>query len=175
MPYQDKNAICAMSLLKSSDDLKNEISYEDFEHKKHFIHLCNLIPNKERERFEIVTIDTDNITKRGLVYVFVIEGKIFKIGHSIKDIKKRVQSYNCGKMEYRINGTNSVTNYFVLQSLLNINKVIKVYAFFPQLPSYTIFGKIYHSNLPSSRQAEKLILRNFIAAHNRMPIGCKQK
>jgi hypothetical protein len=161
-----------MTLLSSIDDLENEISYEDFEYKQYFIHLCNLVPNKERERFEITTIDSEKIRRKGLVYVFVIEGKIFKVGQSIKDIRMRVQSYNCGKMEYRISGTNSTTNYFVLQSLLNINKIIKVYAFFPELPSYRIFGKIYHNNMPSSRQAEKVILRNFMEKHSRMPIGC---
>ncbi len=86
------------------------------------------------EKLEINAIDEKNMKNEGLVYVFVIQGKIFKIGHSITPITKRVQSYNCGKVEYRKNGTCSTTNYFVLQSLLKINKIVQVYAFFPEQP-----------------------------------------
>ncbi len=113
-------------------DLVNEIAYSDFEYKSYFLHLCNLIPNKDAEKLEIETIDSDFIDKKGCVYVFVIEGKILKIGQTITNIKERVQSYNCGKVEYRISGTNSPTNYFILQSILKINKKVTVYAFFPK-------------------------------------------
>jgi hypothetical protein len=92
-------------IIKSIEELEREISYQDFEYKEHFNHLCNLIPNNALEKLEIEEIGNENIRQSGLVYVFVIEGKIFKIGHTITSIKERVQSYNCGKVEYRINGT----------------------------------------------------------------------
>lgn len=111
----------------------------------------------------------------GLVYIFVIEDKIFKIGHTIKSIIKRIQSYNCGKIEYRIKGTNSTTNYFVLQSLLKIDKTIDVFAFFPQKPTYNIFGKNYYDSYPPSKRAENVILNKFIANHHKKPIGCTQQ
>ncbi len=117
-------------ILKSVNDLKDEIDYKDFEYKEYFNLLCELVPNNSLEKLEINAIDEKNMKNEGLVYVFVIQGKIFKIGHSITPITKRVQSYNCGKVEYRKNGTCSTTNYFVLQSLLNINEVVQVYAFF---------------------------------------------
>ncbi len=117
-------------ILKSVDDLKDEIDYKDFEYKEYFNLLCELVPNNSLEKLEINAIDEKNMKNEGLVYVFVIQGKIFKIGHSITPITKRVQSYNCGKVEYRKNGTCSTTNYFVLQSLLKINKIVQVYAFF---------------------------------------------
>ncbi len=117
-------------ILKSVNDLKDEVDYKDFEYKEYFNLLCELVPNNSLEKLEINAIDEKNMKNEGLVYVFVIQGKIFKIGHSITPITKRVQSYNCGKIEYRKNGTCSTTNYFVLQSLLNINEVVQVYAFF---------------------------------------------
>ncbi len=117
-------------ILKSVNDLKDEIDYKDFEYKEYFNLLCELVPNNSLEKLEINAIDEKNMKNEGLVYVFVIQGKIFKIGHSITPITKRVQSYNCGKVEYRKNGTCSTTNYFVLQSLLKINKIVQVYAFF---------------------------------------------
>jgi hypothetical protein len=160
--------------LKSIDDLKDEISYQDFEYKEHFLHLCNLIPNIDKEKIEVETVNKDKVKIAGLVYVFVISGRIFKIGHSITPIAKRVQSYNCGKLRYRIAGTNSTTNYFVLQSLLKINEIVNVYAFFPEHPKYTLFGKEYQDSFPSSKRAEKEILQDFLVKHKKKPIGCTQ-
>jgi len=161
-------------LIKHIDDLKAEISYEDFEYKEYFTHLCNLLPNNNKEKLEIEIIDKKNIKKAGLVYVFVLKGKIFKIGHTITTITKRVRSYNCGKVEYRIFGTNSTTNYFVLQSLLKINEIINVYSFFPEKPRYSIFGKEYQDSFPTSKRAENEILKNFVEKHKKKPIGCTQ-
>jgi len=162
-------------LLKTIQELENELDYVNFEHKKYFQHLCNLIPNKDLEKLDIEIIDTKNFKKRGLVYVFVIEGKIFKIGHTITAISDRVQSYNCGKTEYRIAGTCSTANYFVLQSLLSINKNIEVYTYFPELPKYEIFGIEYQDSFPIPKRAEKEILKEFKAQYKKLPIGCTQK
>ncbi|MDR2527156.1 MAG: hypothetical protein LBC92_04755 [Rickettsiales bacterium] len=162
-------------ILKDIDDLKYEVNYDDFEYKQYFSHLCNLIPNSRQEKLDIEIVNEKNIDKKGFVYAFVIEGKIFKIGQSITSIKERISSYNCGKTEYRISGTNSTTNYFVLQSLLKINKIIEVYAFFPENPKYTVFGKEYQDGLSTSKRAEREILKDFIKNHNKKPIGCSQK
>jgi len=161
-------------LLKSLDELSDEINYEDFEYKKYFSHICNLIPDIEKERLLVEEIDLIKIKQTGLVYVFVIEWKIFKIWHSITPIKKRVQSYNCWKTEYRIAWTNSTTNYFVLQSLLKINKKVNVYWFFPNQPEYELFWKKYRDSFPPSKRAENEILKDFIIKHNKKPIWCTQ-
>ncbi len=157
-------------LLKKVDDLNNEPDYNNFQYKEHFSLLCNLLPNKENERLDIQEIGNNQFNEEGLVYAFVINGKILKIGHTITSIKKRIQSYNCGKTEYRISGTNSTTNYFILQSILNINEVVNVYAFFPDKPFYILFGKEYKDSIPSSKKAEKIILESF----DKKPIGCTQ-
>lgn len=160
--------------INSLDQLKNEISYKDFEYSEYFVHLCNLLPNNDKERIEIEKVDIPNFDKKGLVYVFVINNKIFKIGHTITSITERVQSYNCGKVEYRIAGTNSTTNYFVLQSILKLNKKVSVYAFFPDQPEYSLFGKNYTDSFPPSKRAENEILISFVKKYNKKPIGCTQ-
>lgn len=164
-----------IQIIKSFDELRNEIDFAEFEYKDYFSLICNLIPNREREKLEIDVIDASACEDPGLVYVFVIKGKIFKIGESITPITKRIQSYNCGKIEYRINGTNSTTNYFVLQSLLSINEVVQVFAFFPDQPEYELFGRKYKDSWPVAKRAENIIINDFINKHNKKPIGCTQR
>jgi len=62
-------------------------------------------------------------TTEDLIYVLVIEDKIFKIGKSITTMEKRIGSCHTGKNAYRQkeNATNSATNWFILQSVLAIN------------------------------------------------------
>ncbi len=60
-------------LLRTVDDLKDEIPYENFAHKSHFSLLCYLIPDKENEKIGIKVVDSQNYDREGLVYVFVIE------------------------------------------------------------------------------------------------------
>ncbi len=160
--------------LKDYKQLSNEMNYEDFEYKENFELICELKPNKTLERLELEAINEEKCKEQGFVYVFVIKDKIFKIGQSITNIKKRIQSYNCGKVEYRINGTNSTTNYFVLQSLLNINETVKVYAFFPPKPTYIIFNQSFTDSYPPSKKAENIIINDFKKKHKRLPIGCTQ-
>lgn len=160
--------------LKKIEDLANECDYENFEYKQYFTLICELIPNNDKEKLEIEIINEAKCAEKGFVYVFVIENKIFKIGQSISNIKERIQSYNCGKTEYRINGTNSTTNYFVLQSLLKINKKVQVYAFFPQKPKYEIFGLHFEDSYPPSKKAENIIIKDFVKHHGKKPIGCTQ-
>ena len=165
----------SVGIINSIDELTNEINYSEFEFKEHFKHICNLIPNQSLERLDLMVIDENGCNREGVVYVFVIDGKIFKVGESINNIKARVQSYNCGKLEYRLKGTCSTTNFFVLQSLLKINEPVYVYAFFPDEPEYEIFGKKFKSSRPPSKTAEALIIQDFVDKHEKKPIGCTQK
>ncbi len=153
------------------EDLKNENRFSEFEYKEYFDYICDLVPNVEKEKIEIENVvDEYNITTPGLVYVFVIEDKILKIGHTITPMKKRVASYNCGKTEYRINGTCSTTNWFILQSILKINKTVNVYAYFTPNPEYEVLGQQFKNSIPSSKQAEKTILETM----DNKPIGNTQ-
>ena len=162
-------------LIKDIKELKSEVEYKDFQYKKFFTLLCNLKPNKKKERLEVEEINNTKIKDFGLIYVFVINKKIFKIGQTINTIYDRVQSYNCGKVEHRISGSASTTNYFVLQSLLELNKKIEVYAFFPDKKNYKIFDEKGIDCFPSTKIVEKKIMKDFIKKYNKKPIGCTQK
>ncbi len=162
-------------ILKKIEELKEEVNYNEFEYKKYFSHICNLIPNKEKEKLELERINDEKVKDYGLVYILVIKNKIFKIGQSITSIKDRIQSYNCGKIEYRIAGTNSTTNYFVLQSLLGLNEIVNVYGYFPDKKEYEIFGEFGEDSFPPAKKVEKKIIADFIKKHNKKPIGNTQK
>lgn len=165
----------SVGTINSIKDLVDELDYEKFAFKEYFEHICNLIPNPAKEKLDIIVIDETSCNKAGVVYVFVIAGKIFKVGESINNIKDRIQSYNCGKLEYRLKGTCSTTNFFVLQSLLKINKPVSVYAFFPEEPEYEIFGQKFKNSRPPSKMAESIIINDFIEKYERKPIGCTQR
>lgn len=165
----------SVGTINSLEELKDEVNYEDFEFKNYFKHICNLIPNVAQEKLDLMEIDSAGCRRAGVVYVFVIDGKIFKVGESINNIKDRVQSYNCGKLEYRLKGTCSTTNFFVLQSLLKINEPVYVYAYFPNEPEYEIFGKKFKNSRPPSKTAEALIIQDFIDRYEKKPIGCTQR
>ena len=111
----------------SAKDIKNQLNFDAFKHREKFSFLCDLVPEKDKERLVIKNADSDLAEKRGVLYVFVLDNKLIKIGSTTTSFKDRVQSYNCGKKAYRKSGTCSTTNFFVLQSLLNINKIVKVY------------------------------------------------
>ena len=161
--------------LTSAADLRGEVSYQNFEFKPHFVRLGALRPEAAKERLVLTPAAKAKIDRRGMVYVLCINGKILKIGCTITDFAARVQSYNCGKKAFRASGTCSTTNYFILQSILNINRAVTVYAYFPKLMKYDIFGKRGEEPFPSPKAVEKEILRRFIKRHGQVPIGCTQK
>ena len=161
--------------LRSVADLANEVDWSKFKYKRDFRHLCDIQPDKANEKITIIASPKNGaVDSTGVVYVFVIKGKIFKIGSSTDSLQGRVGSYNTGKAKYRMHGTNSTTNYFALQTFLNIGEIINVYAYFPVKRSYTIFGEKGSEAFPSAKQVEKKVLRDFKAQHRRLPIGCTQ-
>ena len=145
---------------------------KDFEYRSHFSFLCRLKPNQENEILEIIDAVNEkdlNVDKKsGSVYLFVLDGKIIKVGSTTTSFLKRVQSYNTGKTKYRISGKNSTTNYFCLQSFLKLNKVIDVHVFFPKSEEADIFGYVMDVE-PNPKHWERKILEKY------KPIFCTQR
>ncbi|GHV16191.1 hypothetical protein AGMMS49938_15940 [Fibrobacterales bacterium] len=162
------------SYLKNITQLDKEFDFEDYSHKKDFFLLCKLIPNPEEEKLDIEIIDKEKFDCSGLVYIMVIKGKIFKIGHTINTIKNRVQSYNCGKLKFRLSGTASTTNFYVLQSLLALNSEVFIYAFITPTPEYKLWGETYKDSFPVPKRAENILIKEYIGRYGRKPIGCTQ-
>jgi hypothetical protein len=162
--------------LENMEELKDEISFENFSYKygKKFELICNLVPNKEKEKLEIKA-ESEEINKRCLAYIFVIEDKIFKVGHTIRSMKERIGSYNGGKGKYREKYISGETNYIILQSILNIGKKVKVHAFFLEKPKYELLGKDYQDCYPPPSRVKKIILTDFEERYGKLPIGCARK
>lgn len=154
-------------------DIEGQKEFSKFEFKDEFEYLCDLVPEVARERLVIENAEADLIKKRGVLYLFVLDGKVIKIGSATTSFKDRVASYNCGKQAYRNNGTCSTTNYFVLQSLLKINKRTQVYAYFPESIEMLVFGEKETISLPAKRFEKKL--NTHLKKKNELPIMCTQQ
>ena len=161
--------------LRSVGEISEEICWDEYEYSHLFEHYCTLYPNFKIEKIEIKVIHDESLTKReGLVYALVVENKIVKIGQSINTFKKRLGSYNTGKQSYRSRGTNSGANFFILQSLLNINKPIEVYLLTPDHKRWEILDVSGTEAFPSAKIWERVLLDKFKKTYGRLPIGDSQ-
>lgn len=131
----DDELIYSQADIKSSNckfnSLKNifkQWTGEELVSKDNFHFVCEL-KGEDEELFMHNRMKDYNIYSKinGIDYIITciinnIEF-IFKIGMSRKTWEERLQSYNCGKKKYRENkGTNSTTNYKVLQTICHIQK-----------------------------------------------------
>jgi hypothetical protein len=88
----------------------------------------------------------------------------------------RVSSYNCGKNINRIHGTASTTNWFILQSLLKINKEANIYYFQPEpLRKIYLWNEEYIATKPSYKIAENIVIKEYIKQFGKKPQGNTQK
>ena len=156
----------------NAEDIEGQMPLNTFKYREHFSFLCNIVPDVANEKLNISNA-TKLINKKGVLYLFVIDGKLIKVGSSTVSFKDRLSSYNCGKKAYRENGTCSTTNYLVLQSFLNINKVVEVYVFFPEEVAMDVWGESEMVSLPAKR-FEKRVLTE-LKEEGLLPIMCSQK
>lgn len=159
--------------LLSIDDIQDQMPYKNFEYKEHFSSLCDLVPDLENERIRIENAMPELVRKPGFVYAFVLDDKLIKVGSTITPIRERVTSYNCGRKAYRKAGTCSTTNYFVLQSFLNIGRRIKVYAYFPPTLKFKMFGEF--ALISPVKNVEKKILTELKQKYGKLPVMCTQQ
>lgn len=157
-------------------EIDTTIPMNDFPYISHFKKIGTIKANEPTESIVIKSKESSFESDKELVYLFVIDGYIQKVGSTTTTMKKRIQSYNCGKQAYRDSGTCSTTNYFVLQSFLRINKDIEVYAFFPEKKKMQVdvFGDIVEKELyvPSKEYEKKILVE--LKENGVMPILCTQ-
>lgn len=161
-------------IIHDISDLDDEVNFSNYEYRDYFKFLCHIRPNQDRQALEIEDISPEDDSKTGLIYIFVIHDKIFKIGQTTNTMYDRIQSYNCGSIAARNKGTCSVTNFFVKQSFLQLNEVIDVYAYFPPKATYRIFTEDVESSEAPSKFAERKIVADFERKYHKKPIGCIQ-
>jgi len=167
-------------IVRNSAELANEAPYAGFIFKKHFDWLCEIRPDRKKEKLFLGKHDHGKIDEEGFVYVIVVNGKILKIGQTTTTFKSRLSSYNCGTRKFRKRGTASTTNYFVLQSLLAIGAPAQIYAYFAKKKRYLIFRGTKFSEsgvgaFPTPKIIEKKINLEFVKHYGKSPIGNVQK
>ncbi len=164
-------------ILGSSAALQGEIQWQNYIDKSCFTYYCDLIPDPAGEKITIENIQDHSLTEiEGVVYVLVIDGKILTIGRSTKTFEDRVGSYNAGTKSIRKGkGTSSVTNYYILQSLLNINLTVEVYLMAPEHREWEAFGKKGTVSFPPVNILKTELLKRFKKQHGKSPIGNSQK
>jgi len=169
--------------LDNISELNNEVNWSDFSintpngnilSKENFSLVAIGNPNIEKEKWDMNVLDERYNTQQDLIYFLVIENKILKIGKSITTMAKRVKSYHCGKDSYRRkkHATNSATNWFILQSVLSINKPVYIYVLFVPQTSGEFMGWTYQNRI--SKEIEGKIISTFQAKYGKKPIGNKQ-
>lgn len=160
-------------IILSEKDMINQMNFNEFKYKDKFHFLCDLVPERDKERLVIKNPLSNLIDRKGILYLFVLENKLIKVGSSTVSFKERVSSYNCGRKAFRKNGTCSTTNYLVLQTLLNINKVIKVYSFFTEEIALDVWGEKETISLPTKRFEKKILTE--LKDKGKLPILCTQQ
>lgn len=170
--------------LTSIEQLSNQLNWDEFSIStpdgntltaNNFELIAVGYPNREKEKWDMDTIDPRYDTQEDLIYALVIDGKLLKLGKSITTMKKRVSSYHCGKNSYRQkpNATNSATNWFILQSVLAIGLPVEIYALFIPQTQGEFMGWTYHNRV--SKEVEGRLLSAFCKKYGYRPIGNIQK
>ena len=144
------------------EDTESWPLFKDYSLADKMFHAGQLIPDTKNEKLVWCPNKNFDDNYTGLFYAFVVNGHFYKAGKTDTTLLERIKSYNCGKKEYRNNGTCSVTNYFVLQSLLNFNIPIDVYCFLAPKATLNIFGE----NVMISESPAKYIEGIFLAQAN---------
>ena len=158
--------------LRSTDELKSEIPWDEYESVNLFTYYCDLRPVFAKEKLEILNIQEPQIsTICGVVYVLVVNQRILKIGQSTTTITKRLRSYNTGTQSLRIRGSAGGANFFILQSLLNFNTDAQVYVLLPRHRTWNILGNKGTEAFPSAKIWERVLLEKFKAKYEKLPIG----
>ena len=162
-------------LYHSLDEIQNWPEYSDYSYRNYMAHAGQLIPDTNSEKLIWKPDENFQDNYAGLFYAFVVNGKFYKGGKTDNTMKNRIQSYNCGKNEYRKkNGSCSVTNYFVLQTLLNFNVPVDVYCYYVPKAKLEIFGEIVEISVSPSKYVEGIFLNQANKDYGEKLPGCFQ-
>lgn len=159
--------------LEDMSELSGQLAWADYEHADKFAYLCEFRGDRKKERL-IIEKQVKEKMKISCVYIMVIDEKIFKIGAALRGMAGRIGSYNSGKTKYRVRGTNSALNYWCLQSFINLNEAVEVYAFFPETKQCSVFGESVYEPFPSAKTIEGVIISQFEEKYKMKPLGCTQ-
>ena len=153
------------------------IAWADYENHHHFHKLGEITFGPNTRGNEKMFLKSCGNDRRALVYSFVVDGYLQKIGKSSVTFAERLQSYDCGKDKYRKDGTCSTTNWFVRSSLkmwYEAGHIIEVFAYHTQ-PTLveSNFGE-FREAYSDPKELEKTILEG-LKEDGRFPVLCTQR
>ena len=125
---------------------------------------------------EIATLGQPVLTSDKITY----NGKIVKIGMTIKTLKERYGSYMCGTRKAMKKGSCSSTNYVITECnyfAMKNNYEVEIFAIKIPKETKTItrFGITREIEVSIARSLEEMITDKFIDTYGHKPILCVQK
>ena len=156
-----------------TEDITEWKEWESFPLKNMFSLFGELTPVLTQEKLNWIPITAEIDNLEGIVYAFVLKDsrKLYKTDGTLKE---RVSSYNCGKTDYRKNGTCSVTNYKTLQSFLNIGETIEVYGYITPKALLNFNGETISISCSPSKYIEGFFLDAATNWNGKKLPGCIQ-
>ena len=143
------------------------IRWEDYVDKVSFTPLCTLVPGASQKRLDLHAVqDEVGMARRGLVFAWVVAGRVFGFGHSKHAFKQRLAAYNA---ELKASASGAI-NASTLQTLLTLGQPIQVHAYFPKQERWQFLGHSGHEPFPPPRIAKRVLLSRYRAAHGTMPL-----
>lgn len=114
------------------------------------------------------------------LYCLTYNGKIVKIGMTIKTLKERYGSYMCGTRKAMKKGSCSSTNYVITECnyfAMKNNYEVEIFAIKIPKETKTItrFGITREIEVSIARSLEEMITDKFIDTYGHKPILCVQK
>ncbi|CAF0925950.1 unnamed protein product [Didymodactylos carnosus] len=131
------------------------LPFAKFKLRDYFKPLCKIIPDLSKKGYSLEIIDQPGFLQKGLVCVYVIDGKILRIESSLTNFKDRI----------------SASGYYALECVLAIGLVATVFAYFPQLPRYQVFDKEYSDFYSPSRTGEEEALEQLLTQEKTRPLA----
>ena len=161
-------------ILGDASEIEPKIMAEDIPWFEKFTLAGYIVPNKANERIDIETLDYNLFNTRGVVYLIVVDGILFKIGQTSNTMAERVKSYNCGKMAYRDSGTCSTSNFFLLQNMLSIGETAECAIYLWEAPNTeysTMLGGTQYGYADAAKATEKELILDVKDTYGEMPYG----
>lgn len=98
-------------------------------------------------------------SKRDIVYMFVVDGEILKIGQTQNTASKRIESYNSKR-------NNTSTEGRLMSDLLSRNKKVELYIV-PAEGDFSFQGIQYPMN---SVILEQMYINSYLSVYDRLPL-----
>jgi len=127
-------------IIKSIDQINGYGTIDSLANEHGFKKVGYCIITEDKNGKEVMkSILSEKKKKQEWIYIITVDNFILKAGGTADGIGGRFGSYRAGTIKNRENGTCSVTNYIVQQSILNMIRLghkVEIYGY--KVPSVTV-------------------------------------